>query len=449
MNGGKQQTPDDSATSPMRRQGPRPLGLHMQSAMVTWLSSTTGWQLWNNGWPIWHPHLRQRADQLHQRIQTLQRTPAPAAAAEAGAGTGLCRQTLADAIDVEARRRLGRFFDGVEGYRHAALRRDLAEPPVLWQEGGSRLLDYGLCDDAVGTADDLAARPAVFVIPSLVNRGYILDLTAETSLMRWLARQGYRPLMLDWGYPGEVERGFTLTDYVAGRLERAFDVARRHAGGQCSAVLGYCMGGMLAAALAWRRPVDVRQLILLATPWSFHAMGEAAARRVAAAYEAIAPFVDLGGALPVDAIQSLFASLDPLLVPRKFVDFAGYPEGSAQADIFVVLEDWLNDGVPLPAQVAHECLRGWYGRNDPATGRWRIAGLPVDPTAIEAETLVVIPARDRIVPPASAEALAALVPRATRLPVRLGHIGLVVGSSAREQVWQPIDDWLGARLGQR
>mgnify|MGYP000379059989 CR=1 FL=1 len=32
--------------------------------------------------------------------------------------------------------------------------------------------------------------------------------------------RGVRPMLLDWGWPGEAERGFTLTDYVAGRLER-------------------------------------------------------------------------------------------------------------------------------------------------------------------------------------------------------------------------------------
>ena len=40
-------------------------------------------------------------------------------------------------------------------------------------------------------------------------------------MMRWLAAQGLRPLLLDWGWPGEAERRFTLTDYIAGRLERA------------------------------------------------------------------------------------------------------------------------------------------------------------------------------------------------------------------------------------
>src|SRR5262249_54062439 len=103
------------------------------------------------------------------------------------------------------------------------------------QEGTTRLLDY---------RSGAAAGPAVLVVPSLINRAYILDLTAETSLMRFLAGAGCEPFLVDWQAPGKVERGFTLTDYVAGRLEAAPDQGR---GGTARPVgrAGYLMGGAL------------------------------------------------------------------------------------------------------------------------------------------------------------------------------------------------------------
>src|SRR3546814_17470322 len=93
----------------------------------------------------------------------------------------------------------------------------------------------------------------VLVVPSLFNRGYILDLSAGRSFLRWLADQGFRPFLVDWDSPGEAERRFDLTDYVAGRLEAALNVVLDATGGRPVAVLGYCMGGLLALALAQRR----------------------------------------------------------------------------------------------------------------------------------------------------------------------------------------------------
>jgi polyhydroxyalkanoate synthase len=134
--------------------------------------------------------------------------------------------------------------------------------------------------------------------------------------------------------------------------------------------------------------------------------------------------------------------IDPLLALKKFRRFDKMAEGSAEERDFVALEDWLNDGVPLALPTAQECLAGWYGENLPGTGRWRIAGRTVDPRRIERPALIVLPANDRIVPPGSARRLAALLPQATRLAPRLGHIGMIVGGGAPHEVWRPLADFL-------
>ena len=85
------------------------------------------------------------------------------------------------------------------------------------------------------------------------------------------------------------------------------------------------------------------------------------------------------GTLPIDALNALFTLVDPHGVGDKYRDFAGQVKNSARARRFVAMEDWLADGVPLAAPVAREALGGWYGGNTTAQGRWRVAGLAVDP----------------------------------------------------------------------
>jgi len=147
----------------------------------------------------------------------------------------------------------------LERYRHHPYRRDLVDPPIVWREGQTRILDYAPNGEI-----------PLLVVPSLINRGYVLDLSAHRSFLRWLASQNVRPLLVDWGTPDATECGFSLTDYIAGRLERALD-AVVGATNRPVPVLGYCMGGLLATSLAVRRPNQVAGLILMATPWDFHA----------------------------------------------------------------------------------------------------------------------------------------------------------------------------------
>ena len=75
-------------------------------------------------------------------------------------------------------------------------------------------------------------------------------------------------------------------------------------------------------------------------------------------------------------------------------------------------------------------------------GEWRIAGKPVLPGDLACPVWAAIPARDRIVPPASAGALAAAIPGAVVHRVAAGHIGMVVGGRARDGMWRPLADWL-------
>jgi poly(3-hydroxyalkanoate) synthetase len=308
---------------------------------------------------------------------------------------------------------------------------------VLWSEGGSRLLDYA------GTGEAGARGPAVLFVPSLINRAHVLDLMPGASMLRSLAGQGLRPLLLDWGWPGALERGFSLTDYVAGRLERALAAAAGAAGGPVI-LAGYCMGGLLALAAAQRRPERVRALALLATPWDFQAEGCSRHQALAGLLPALEPLLQATGTLPVDALQMLFAGLDPFAIATKFRDFAAADPEGARTRRFVALEDWLNDGVPLAAPVVRECLGGWYGANTPARGEWRIAGEVVDPARLECPALLAIPAQDRIVPPASAAALGQRMPRARLLRARAGHIGMVAGSRAEAELWRPLLDWVQA-----
>ncbi len=409
---------------PAFRRGPRPLPLHLllagwraqlALAMVpphSSRSSCDAWQSWSGAWPF-SARTRREALRLLGDLDA------------SGSSADELRAAVARRLlDLDSG-----LIGGLAAYRRQPPPADRPGHPILWQEGASRLLDHGSPE---------ATGPTLLFVPSLVNRAWVLDLMPGHSILSWLAEQGARPLLLDWGYPGDVERGMDLTGFVAGRLERALAAAPGPV-----ILAGYCMGGLLALAAAMRRPDRVRALALLATPWDFHAGDQAPrARSLAGLLPLLEPMLAATGTLPVEVIQALFAQLDPFGVARKFRAFARLKPGSERAAHFVALEDWLNDGVPLPAPVARECLGGWYGQNTPARLQWRVAGEAVDPARWLGPAFVAIPHRDRIVPPDSARALAEALPGAVRHDAAAGHIGMVAGRAAETALWRPLLDWV-------
>jgi polyhydroxyalkanoate synthase len=454
-----------------RRLGPQPLPLHLSLALATWSNSAAVLPSLMLAWQ--HLKNQQAQDDGTQNRGTRQaaasplppgsaqnpplRLPASLAQALQKLGPQLDAAdpvNLAKALSNEGHRRLDAFLTGTLAYRRQTPAAKRISRPAIWSSGSTRLLDYRSPSMLAKTGDAAAGdtAPRLLVIPSLINRYYILDLAPETSFLDFLATAGCHPFVIDWGAPGEVERGFTLSDYIAGRLQEAYRALQQQPGGPI-VLVGYCMGGLLALALAQLlvrlKESDLAGLVLLATPWDFHAEQGDHAAMIAALGHQLDPVMTALGELPVDLLQAFFALLDPFQVPRKFQGFAQLRNGVGPDEMaikrFTLLEDWLNDGVGLAADVARECLIGWYGTNSTQKGLWRVGDNIVDPTDVTIPCLAMIPNRDRIVPPGSALALARALPIHDIEMPPAGHIGMMAGTKARTEVWPRIADWVKQR----
>ena len=157
------------------RLGPRPLPLHLGTALMTWASSDAAWRLSKQSSP-----------------NSKQSSPLAELLAEIPPGA---EEHFQSALTREIARRMDRLAEGIVAYRQHPTHRDLENPPAVWREGNTRLLDYGATDPAARRR----GTRAVLVVPSLINRWEVLDLTAEKSLMRGMAAEGLRPYLVDWG----------------------------------------------------------------------------------------------------------------------------------------------------------------------------------------------------------------------------------------------------------
>jgi polyhydroxyalkanoate synthase len=450
-------TPEAEANQAPRRLGPQPLALHLSLALATWSNSAAILPTLMLAWQ----HLKNQVEQNSSPSSGPQASSAPNPPPRLSASLVQALQklgpqldaadpaNLAKALSNEGHRRLDAFVTGALAYRRQPLLAARRSRPVAWSSAATRLLDYR--SPAI-TAAERETAPRVLVIPSLINRYYILDLAPDASFLDFLADAGCQPFVIDWGTPGEVERRLTLSDYIVGRLQEAYRALQQQPGGPI-VIIGYCMGGLLSLALAQlllrARVQDLAGLVLLATPWDFHAEQADQAAMMAALGRQLDPVMTALGELPVDLLQSFFALPDPFQVTRKFQNFAQLQGNPLRDDLaitrFTYLEDWLNDGVGLSVEVARECLSGWYGNNTTQKGLWRVGDNIVDPKDITVPCLALIPNHDRLVPPGSALALAQVLPIHDIERPAAGHIGMMAGSKARSGVWPRIADWVRRR----
>lgn len=282
------------------------------------------------------------------------------------------------------------------------------------RRGRARLRDYG------GTG-----RPVLFV-PSLINPPFILDLMPGRSLMRWIAQQGFHAWLLDWGEAQPAERDLGITGHIEQvliPLMRRFDTP--------PVLVGYCLGGTMSIAAAASGACAGAAVI--AAPWHFDGYGNARAD-IASLWEAAQPSCAQLGLVPMEVLQTGFWKLDPARTIAKFEAFATMADD--EAAMFVAMEDWANSGAPLTYAAGAELFEQLILADVPGSGKWQVAGRAIDPETLPCPAIEFVSLADRIVPAATAIGLR------NRRDLGAGHVGMVVGSRAREQLWEPLRHWL-------
>jgi polyhydroxyalkanoate synthase len=305
------------------------------------------------------------------------------------------------------RARLARVLAGLARYQQAPTAPDRRAWPEVARVGG-------VCLRA-----GAAKGAPVVLVPSLINPPDVLDLAPGQSLAAYLAGQGLRPLLVDWG-PAPEPLG--LETLVAQRLVPLI------AGlGARVPLIGYCLGGTLALAAA--RSGIATRVALLATPWRFGGYGDGARAALAQWWMQASAMAAPMGVVPMDLLQPAFWSLDPAALATKYERLADADDKRLAG--FARLEDWANGGAPLSLAAAADLARLF---EDGATGigSGAVPDLPI---------LDVVAMQDRIVP-AGAALTAPADPH--RLEIAGGHVGMVVGGRARATLWEPLARFLMA-----
>lgn len=312
---------------------------------------------------------------------------------------------------------------------------------VVHRENKWKLLRYR------ARPEGLAFGTPILLVPSLINRHYVLDLMPGKSFAEYLVEQGHDVFIIDWGTPGPEDRWVTFEDVTLTAIGRALRVASRYGREDDAAhLLGYCLGGTLAAIHAAVRPARVASLTLIAAPIRFQDGGLLSRWTNTKGFDLDA-IVDATGNVPWQLMQASFQLLRPTLNLAKAASLAHKAWDEPFLDGFFALETWGSDNVSFPGECYRTYIRELYQRDALARGELSLDGRRVDLAAWDGPTLAVTFEHDNIVPGPSAACVMDLVGARDKTRIHLpgGHVGAMVSSNAARGLWPKLSAWWAAR----
>jgi len=257
----------------------------------------------------------------------------------------------------------------------------------------------------------------VLIVPSCIMKYYILDLSPQNSMVKYLVGQGHTVFIISWRNPDAEDRDLKMQDYLSRGVLAAMAAAKSRSDCNRLHTVGYCLGGTflaIAAAALGRlarhpdKPRTEKEQALIPAN-----LPELASVILLAAQTDFTEPGELG----------VFIDEDQLATLRQTMNEKGYLSGKQMGGSFVYLasrgllwgrntrryllgeEDasfdlmsWNADTTRLPARMHGEYLDALFLNNALASGQYRFAGSTVALMDINAPMMVVATTKDHVSP---------------------------------------------------
>ena len=280
------------------------------------------------------------------------------------------------------------------GAENFVIGRDLATTPgkVVYRNHLIELIQYS------PATDEVHPEP-ILIVPAWIMKYYILDLSPQNSMVKYLVERGFTVFMISWRNPTSADRDLEMADYLELGVASALRTIGTILPNRKIHAAGYCIGGTLlaiaAAAMARDHEDRLKTLTFFTTQTDFTEAGELMmlVRESGLAY--LENMMWDQGYLDTKQMAGAFQLLRSTdMIWSRYVREYLLGERPKMFDLMA----WNADATRMPFRMQSEYLRKLFLGNELAQGQYRVRGRPVTLGDVRTPIFAVATTSDHVAP---------------------------------------------------